>query len=222
MADEKQWERSIAAGVNLTSGNSDTLAINASIRAEYEGDTHEFRMGVEGDVGESEVDGVDETTAQNGKLHAIYKYKLNTSYLYTDNSLFHDDMADIEYRLVLGGGGGYHVLKTKQAKLGLEIGAALIREELTDDSREDDISLRAAARHDQNLSEHSKFWLSAEYLPNIDDTNDYLLNAEAGLEAAVNSSLSLRAVVQDRYDNLVPDGREENDLSVISSLVYKL
>jgi len=222
IADENQWERSIAAGVNLTSGNSDTLAINGSIAAENEGDTHETRVGIEGDFGESEVDSVDETTAQNGKLYAIYKYKFKAGYLYTDNSLFHDDMADIEYRLVLGGGAGYHVLKTEDIKLGLEMGTALIREELTDDTREDDISLRFAARHDQDLGEHSKFWLAMEYLPNVDDTKDYLLNGEAGLEAAVNSSLSLRAVVQDRYDNVVPEGREENDLAVISSLVYKL
>jgi putative salt-induced outer membrane protein YdiY len=48
------------------------------------------------------------------------------------------------------------------------------------------------------------------------------MNAEAGIEAAINTSLSLRFVVQDRYDSQVPADRKENDLAVISSLVYKL
>jgi len=222
VAADGDWDRTVAVGLNVTSGNSETLAMNGSVSAEKAGDVHEIRLGIEGNYGEAEVDEETDTTTQNGKAVAVYKYKLNGSYLYSDNSLFHDDIAAIDFRLVVGVGAGYHVIKTDNAKLGLELGAAYIEEELGDGTSDDNISARLAARHDQALSEHSKFWLSAEYLPNVDDTDDYLLNGEAGLEAALNSSLSLRAVVQDRYDSMVPEGREENDVAVISSLVYKL
>ncbi len=222
LAADVEWKSSVAAGVNVTSGNSDTLAANAAVTAERAGEVNEIRLGIEGNFGESEIDGVDETTTENAKVQAIYKYKINRSYLYSDNSVFHDDIADIDYRLILGVGVGYRVVKTDAITLGLEVGGAYVEEKLTDGTKTDNISARLAARYAQALSEHSKLWLSAEYLPNVDDTDDYLLNGEAGLEAALNSSLSMRIVIQDRYDSVVPEGREYNDLSVISSLVYTL
>ncbi len=221
-AADGEWGSTVAVGLNVTSGNSETLAANGSVTAEKAGDVHEIRLGIEGNFGEAEIDRETETTTQNGKALAVYKYKLNGSYFYSDNSIFHDDIAAIDYRLIVGVGTGYHVVKTDDAKLGLELGLAYVEEELTDGTKDDSISARAAARHEQNLSENAKFWLAAEYLPNVDDTDDYLLNSEAGAEAALNSSLSLRVVVQDRYDSMVPEDRENNDLSVISSLVYKL
>lgn len=222
VAADGEWDSTVAAGLNVTSGNSETLAANAAVTAERVGDVHEIRLGIEGNTGEAEIDGVDETTTQNAKAQAAYKYKFNGSYLYSDNSIFHDDIADIEYRLIVGVGVGYRVVDTERAKLGLEIGVAYVEEELNGGTKDDTIAGRIAVRHDQTLSEQSKCWLSAEYLPSVDDTDDYLFNGEAGVEAALNSTLSLRVVVQDRYDSTVPVDREHNDLSVISSLVYTL
>jgi putative salt-induced outer membrane protein YdiY len=221
-AAEAEWDSTVALGVNITSGNSETLALNGSVAAERDGDVHEIRLGVEGNFGEAEVDGETETTTENAKALAAYKYKLNGTYLYSDNSILHDEIAAVDYRLVIGVGVGYHVIDSENAKLGLELGVAYLKEELADDTQDDNMSARVAARHDQSLSKHAKFWLAAEYLPNTDDTDDYLLNGEAGAEAALNSTLSLRVVLQDRYDSVVPAGREENDLSVISALVYTL
>lgn len=221
-AADGEWDSTVAVGVNITSGNSETLAANGSVAAEKAGDVHEIRLGVEANYGEATVDLVTDKTTENSKAQASYKYKLNGTYLYSDNSLFHDEIAAIDYRLVVGAGVGHRVIKTAAAKLGLELGVAHVREKLADGSNDNNISARAAARHDQNLSEHAKFWLAAEYLAKVDDSDDYLLNAEAGVEADLNSTLSLRVVAQERYDNIVPVGRENSDLSVISALVYTL
>jgi putative salt-induced outer membrane protein YdiY len=222
LAEEAGWDSSIAIGVNGTSGNSDTIAINASVTAERIGDVHETRLGIEGNYGESELDGVDETTTQNAKASANYKYRFNGSYVYSDNSLAHDDIAAIDYRLIVGGGFGYYVFETDAAKIGVEAGVAYFSEELADGTSDDGALLRVALRHDQTLSENAKLWWSAEYLPRGDDFDDYLFNAEAGAEASLNSALALRIVVQDRYDSIVPVDRERNDVSVISALVCKL
>ena len=221
-AADAKWESTVAAGLNLTSGNSDTMAANASVNAEKAGDVHEIRLGAEGNFGESTINEVDETTTQNAKAVAIYKRKFNEFFLYSDNSIFHDKMTDVDSRLILGIGVGRRLFENDNTKLDIELGAAYISEELANDPSDDYAAARFAFRHDQNLSDSSKLWLSAEYMPNVDDFEDYLLNGEAGLEAALNSSLSLRVVLQNRYDSTVPADRENNDLSVISSLVYKL
>jgi putative salt-induced outer membrane protein YdiY len=221
-AADAKWESTVAAGFNLTSGNSDTMAANASINAEKAGEIHEIRLGVEGNFGESTINEIDETTTQNAKAVAVYKRKFNEFFLYSDNSIFHDKMTDVDSRLIIGVGVGRRLFENDNTKFDIELGVAYISEELANDPGDDYVAARIAFRHDQKLSESSKLWLSAEYMPNIDDFEDYLLNGEAGLEATLNSSLSLRVVLQDRYDSTVPADREKNDLSVISSLVYKL
>ena len=221
-ASEGDWESTIAAGLNVTSGNSETLVANGSVTAEKAGDVHEIRLGAELNYGENQVDDDTETTTDNSKAIAVYKYKMGGPYLYSDNSIFRDDLAEIDYRIIIGVGFGYYIIENDNSKLGLEIGAAYVDEKLNDGTDDDNISVRIAARHDQKMGEDSKLWLSAEYIPNISDSDDYLLNAEAGLEASLNASLSLRLVVQDRYDSIVASDRDRNDLSVISSLVYKL
>ena len=107
------------------------------------------------------------------------------------------------------------------ASVGLEAGLAYVFEKFESGEDDDGVSLRLAARHDHTFSETAKCWASVEYLPNVDDFGDYLLNAEVGTETVLNSKLNLRVVAQDRYDSEPPDGLEDNDLSVIAALVYK-
>jgi len=220
------WQSSVAVGAVVNSGNSENMTVNGALAGSVETDANELRLGVEANYGEAEVeqgDGtvIDETNTQNGRAYVNYKQKLDRLYAYSDNSVFHDEIADIDSRLILGLGGGVYVVETENTKIGLEAGASWIREDLADD---DDSfwAARFAGRLDEVLSETAKLWAAVEYLPETDDFDNYLLNAEAGLEAALNSHLSLRLVVQDRYDSVPPAGKEDNDVSVVSQLVYTL
>lgn len=229
-AEEKGWDTTVALGATLTSGNSDTLAANASIAASREGEKHEIRLGAEANYGEADfettVDGTTttstETTTQNAKALANYKRKFGRIYGYSDDNILHDDLGGIDYRMTLGVGGGGYVIEGDNSKLGTEMGVAYIREELADNTENDGIFMRFAARHDHQFSDTARIWESVEYLPNTEDFGDYLVNAEAGAEAALNSTLSLRIVLQDRYDSTPPGDNDENDLSLVSSVVYKL
>ncbi len=216
------WERTLSAGLTLTDGNSETMVTAVGFEAAKNTDKHEQRYGATANYGETKVDGEKEKTVGNAAAKAEYKYKFDGPYLYSNNSLFHDSVADIDYRLIVGGGGGYYVIESDNAKLGLELGLAYIREELADDTSDDSVAIRIAARHDQNLSGNAKLWAAIEYLPSADDFDQFLLNSEAGVEAALNSSLSLRMVLLHRHDSNVQEDRDRNDLSLISSLVYKL
>ncbi len=87
---------------------------------------------------------------------------------------------------------------------------------------DDKIALRMAERGVLKTSATSKIWESIEYLPAIDDFSDYLINAEAGAEAAMNSRLSLRLVLQDKFDSTPGKGLKQNDLVLIGGLTFKL
>jgi len=221
---EAGWDTTVSAGLNMTSGNSDSTVANAGVNAVRTQGKHETRLLAEANYGNSKTDGAEQTTADNLKGGVGHKYTLNGSFLYSNNSIFRDTVADLDLRLILGAGGGYHVIKSETATLDIELGVAYIREERADDTEDDNIAFRVAARHDQAFSETAKLWASVEYLPQADDFGIYLVNSEAGVEAVLSQriQLNLRLVVQHRYDSDVPEGRENSDLAVISALVYKL
>ena len=228
--EDEGWQTSVALGATLTSGNSETLNANASIVAKRETEKQGFRIGAEGTYAETEVtrvvDGVTrtetDTTAEKAKGFASYKWKFGSTYAYSDNSVLHDDLANLDYRAILGAGLGQQLVDGDAAKVSVELGGAYVREEFTTNVTDDYFALRFAARHDHKLSETSAIWESVEIIPRADDFGDYLLTAEAGVEAALNSSMNLRLVVQDAYDSEPPIGTDENDLSVVMSLVCKL
>jgi putative salt-induced outer membrane protein YdiY len=225
-AEADGWDTSLAVGANVNQGNTETMGVNAALTTGREYEKMAYRFGVEANYGENTTtaeDGSESTdkTAQNAKAYANIKRRLNGTYLYSDNSVLHDEIGGIDYRIIIGAGGGHYALDTDEDKLGLEAGLAYVVEEFESGADDDGVSLRLAARHDHTFSETAKCWASAEYLPSVDDFGDYLLNAEIGAETVLNSTLSLRVVAQDRYDSVPPDGLEENDLSVIAALVYK-
>jgi putative salt-induced outer membrane protein YdiY len=224
--DEAGWDTSLALGANLNQGNSDNIGINAALTTSRDYEKMEYRFGLEGNYGENtttEDDGSEDTekTTQNAKASANIKRKLGAPYVYSDNSILHDEIAEIDYRVIIGAGGGVYALDNEKDKLGLEAGLAYIVEEFESGDSADGLSLRLAARHDHTFTATAKCWAAVEYLPELDDFGSYLLNAELGTEAALNSTLSLRVVLQDRYDSEPPDELDENDLALIAALVYK-
>lgn len=208
----------LAAGASFTSGNTDTSLYNVSLLTEHKAETQEFRAGAEGSYGKTDSD----TTTENAKGFATYRRFLSErTYGVFDGTLSYDSIAGVDYRLILSPGIGHYLVKAEKTQFLVEIGPAYIREKVGGDENEI-WAFRLAERLDHTLSPTAKFWQSAEYLPEMSDVESYLLNAELGVDAALNASMSLRIVLQDTYDSTPAAGRKENDLKIIGSLVYKL
>lgn len=227
VATDDGWDMSLAIGANVNRGNTETLGVNAALAVARAGDTMEYRFGVEAHYGENTTTDADgsadtEKTAQNAKATANIKRRRGASYLYSDNSILHDEIGGIDYRTIVGLGAGTYLLDNDKDKLGVESGLAHIFDKFESGVDEDRVALRLAARHDHTFTEDAACWASVAYLPRLDDLADYLLNAELGGEAALNSTLSLRVVMQNRYDSEPLEELEDNDLAVIGALVYKL
>jgi putative salt-induced outer membrane protein YdiY len=214
----KAKENSIALGVTMTDGNSDTLLTTASALHDRKREDYTLRLGVDFAYGKN--DG--EENNNNVKGVADYRYLVSErAYVFANLTALHDEIADINYRAVLSTGPGYYLMKNARATLGVEAGPAYIREEVGDDEN-DDLALRFGERYDRQLSPTAKCWQALEYLPVVDDFDDYLLNAEIGVEAAINSAASLRLVVKNAYDSTPAVDREKSDTTVIGALAYQL
>lgn len=214
----KAKENSIAVGVTATDGNSDTLLGTASALHDRKRDAYTLRLGLDFAYGEDN----DEKTTDNLKGVAEYRRLLGErAYLFGNLTALYDDIADIDYRAVLSAGPGYFLMKDANVLLGVEFGPAYVREEVGGEEN-DDVALRFGERYDRQLSATAKCWQAVEYLPIADDFDDYLLNSEIGVEAAINSSASLRLVVKNAYDSTPAVDREKSDTTVIGAIAYQL
>lgn len=220
------------AGLTLTDGNSETLAANASLLTEGEKKgLGSLRAGVEGNYGESTAtttttaaDGTtttadeNEKTVDNAKVFANVRKTLSPrTFALLDGSALYDDIAEVDYRALLGPGLGVYLVKNAKRELSLEAGPSYVWEKVGGVS-DDYLALRFAERYTCQATQTAKLVQALEYTPEAEDFDNYLLTFEFGIEAALNETLSLRVVVQDKYDSTPAAGAEYNDVSLIAGL----
>ena len=222
-AEERKFDVTVSAGAALTDGNSETLQANASIVAEGEIENlGSVRGGVVGNYGETTANDEKATTVENAQAFANAKRTLSpAAFAYLATSLLYDNIARIDYRATLGPGAGIFLIKNDTTKLSVEAGFSYIWENVADIDDEY-AAARAAERFDHQLGHSARIWQSLEFLPQIDDFGNYLIDAEIGAEAALNSRLNLRLVLHNRYDSEPGTGLEQNDLSLIAGVSIKL
>lgn len=211
------WESSVAFGLAVTRGNSDTLLTSAGFKTHRNNLTNEFTFSTDGSYGKNSA------VKNNEALHGIGQYNHLFSsrvYGYARADAFHDDIADLAYRVTLSPGAGYYFIKGKETTLAVEAGPGGVLEKL-DGSRENYVVARTAERFEHKWDGHTRVWESVEFLPQFDLSRNYLVNAEVGAEAALTKKISLRTVLQDNFINVPAPGRQQNDLKLTSGLVYK-
>lgn len=224
----RPWKASLSLGVSLTRGNSETLLTQGAFEAERKGEVHGIRLGAQGNYGETETiaEGGGSRTdvnVQTAKAYAEYRRGLTGRMYGAFNSeVSHDYVADLRYRLLIGPGLGFDLLRRERADWSADLGVSYRHDRLRDDTTEDTVSLRLAERAQYRFQAGAKIWQSAEYLPSVEDLSDYLLSAEVGSEAAMNARLNLRVVLQDKYDSTPPTGRKSNDVLLTAGLSWKL
>ena len=213
----------LSAGLSMTDGNSETLAVNASLVTEGEKEgLGSVIAGAEANYGESTVADVKETTVQNAKVYANAKKTLSErTFGSLDGSVQYDDIALLDYRAMLGPGLGLYLVKNDKHTLSLEAGPSYVWEK-KDGVTDDYLALRFAERFSCQATKTAKLVQSLEYVPAAEDFDNYLLIGEVGVEAAMSERMSLRVVLQDKYDSTPAPGADYNDLSLIAGIGFKL
>ena len=214
---QPSWKGTVTFGVTLTSGNSDTLLANTTFATHRNNLTNEWLFGADAAYGQNNSVEDAET------LHGFSQY----NHLFTDRWFgyaradgLHDGIANVTYRATLSPGAGYYAIKTKATTLAGEAGPGMVLEKL-DGERKTYSTPRLAERFEHRVDDHTRVWQNVEFLPQVDDLNNFLVNAEVGIEAAITKRLSLRTVVDDNFANVPAPGRRDNDVKLISGLAYK-
>ncbi len=218
----KSWERTASVGLTLTKGNSDSYQLNAGLNASRKWERDELLLGANAGYGKTKDVQTGDSTKTAEYLSGFGQWNhLFTERWYGGGRLegLHDGIAGIDYRFTLSPLAGYYLLKEKRTTLSVEAGPSFIYEKRGGDTK-GYMGLRAAERFEHKFNDRARLWQTAEYIPQVDDFDNYLVNAELGVDTKITKSISLRVVLQDNYVNRPAPGRKSNDVKLIAGVAY--
>ena len=225
-------ELSVTIGGTLNDGNTEDKSGNLAVEfKDILENVGEYTAGADGTITKTTIKRTDaegntskdeETTAKNGQVFGKILFTIEEPLsAYLDASVFADEIADVDYRAIVGAGLAVNLFKTETVTLRLEAGVAPMWEKIADESEYYTMG-RVAEIAEYYFAGGAKFWESCEYLPAFDDSDKYLINAEVGVESPLNDLLSLRLSVKDRYNSLPGAGHEKNDVCATVGIRVKL
>jgi putative salt-induced outer membrane protein YdiY len=220
------WESVAAADLTLTRGNSKSFLATVSLNSVRKWTDNEMLLGAAagyGDTTTKDTSGNNTTTKTQDYLKGFGQWNhLFTERLYAGLRLegLHDDIADINYRFTVSPLAGYYVVKQTNTFLSFELGPSFVFQQLGEET-DSYAALRVGERFEHKFNGGAKVWETLEWLPQVDEFENWIMNAEIGISAPVTKSLDLRLVGQDSYNNRPATGRLKNDLKLLAGIGYR-
>jgi putative salt-induced outer membrane protein YdiY len=226
-ANTNHWTGLVSAGVTLTRGNSETTLASLTAAADHKTDKNEWSLGANATYGQAQVtvDGakIDTTTAQSAGAFVQYNHMFTDRfYCYGRVEGYHDDLADIHYRVTVSPGLGYYLIKDTNMDLCAELGPGFVSQSLGSEE-ENFATVRAAEKFHWRLSDRARLWETAEIDPDLGNISNYIITSEIGVEADLNAkkNLSLQCYLDDNYNSKPAPNHVQNDLKLFVAIAYK-
>ncbi len=212
------WGGYLDSGLSLSRGNSDTtnftLGANA-VRATEKSKTTIFATSL---YSKSDVLGLSTTTAS--AINAGLRYDRNLSdrmFAFAFTNFDHDRFQELDLRNVLGGGLGYHAVKTANTTFDLSGGATFNQEYFTTLTRKSaEVVAGEALDHKLNgaVSLHERL----DFYPNVTDLGQYRVVFDTAAITKLAKFLSWQVDVSDRYESNPLFGLKGNDLLLTTGI----
>ena len=232
----KGWETVATAGVTLTRGNSKNFLASAGVNSIRKWSKDECLLGATAGYGNTK----DQNTGDENTTQHYLKGFSQYNHLFTERFYggfrvegLYDKIAGVDYRFTISPLAGYYFIKRTNIFLSAEVGPSVVVEEVRGPrvtvgtnrvvriDQNTYIAARVGQRFEYKFGSGAKLWETLEWLPQVDDFDNWLASAEIGLSAPVTKKLDVRVVFNDTYDHIPAPGREKNDLKLLAGLGYK-
>jgi putative salt-induced outer membrane protein YdiY len=210
------WTRTLSFGSSANEGNSETTRYRLGLLAEQGQAPNEWRIEAEGVYGETD----DEKSTEYAQGSVDYRRLVTERRYYLLRlQAGYDAVADVDYRFIAGPGIGYYFVKNAAWRVSGETGPSYVWQKLGGEE-EDYAVWRFAERIEWDCTENLQLWEFAEYLPRVDDTDQYLFNAEVGLRSLLYKRLSVRLSAGIRVNSEPAEDKRESDIHFATALDY--
>lgn len=211
------WDSNASVGLTLTRGNSQTLLFTAAVQTQKKTPENEYLLGLGGAYGTQKSEETVNNYKAFGQWNHLFSERL---YAYVRADALRDLVSDIDYRFTVGPGAGYYLIKETNTTLAAEAGGGFEAQSLggKDDSF---ATVRLAERFEHKFSTRARVWQNVEFLPQVDEFDNYVVNFEIGAEASLTKSFSLKTYLDDTYQNRPALGKLKNDVEIVAAVAYK-
>jgi putative salt-induced outer membrane protein YdiY len=160
-----------------------------------------------------------ETVADNWRASGRYELGLSSRvYLFALLGMDRDRLAGISRRLEESLGLTWKALTGPRTELGLEGGLSFIQERPTAGAGDDFLSGRGSALFLHKFRENVSFTQGLEFLPNLEQADDYRINSETAVVASVSRNISFKTSYAIRFDKMPEPGFTSTDRLLTTGL----
>lgn len=217
--EKKGWETTAAATLALTRGNSHTALTTGTLDTKRKWEKDEAAFGVAAGYGESSGSRNTEFINGFGQYNRLFNERFYGGIRVDGN---YDGIARLDYRFRVSPLLGYYLVKQPKTSLTVEAGPSLVLEKYSDQSSDTYLGARFGEKFEHKLSDTTKIWQSAEYIPQVDRwAKKFTVTTEVGIDTAITKKWSLRVLGQDIYDSEPVAGNKRHDLRILAGTAYK-
>lgn len=206
------WGGFIDSGLSLSRGNSDTTNFtlgSTAVRATEVSKTSLFATSL---YARNSIAGVSTTTASAINAGARYDRNITSrTFAFVFTNFDHDRFQQLDLRNVLGGGLGFHAIKTPKTTLDLSGGATFNQEYFSTFTRRS-AELVAGEALDHKLNGVVTLHERLDFYPNLTDMGEYRMVFDSAVITKLSKFLSWQLDLSDRYQSNPLFGLKKNDM----------
>lgn len=141
-------------------------------------------------------------------------------FVYGVFSGMYDTLQDLNYRIMPGGGLGFHAIATDTTTLDLLGGLGYTRESYFVGPPNNLLTATVGDEFAHKLTPNTTITQSVYYLPSLNDTSNYRVNFTAGISTKLNGWLTANANFLDQYVNKPVPGNKYNNVLLTTGLGF--
>lgn len=217
-ADEFNLKNESEAGIVVTSGNSKSQSYNLKQTSTGEWEKNTLKL----TAGYLKTTSGDTTSALQWNLGLRYERAFSEMVSgFAAQSVESDLFAGKLQRYNTDVGAKYAISKSEEFTWFAELGYRYAQENLTTGANSSQNYARVYTEATRNFSKTValKYWI--EFLPNFTVSQDWQLNTELSLSAALSTVFSVKSAYLLKVDQLPPTGKEKADSTFTTALVAK-
>ena len=213
------WVGSVDAGLSTTRGNADTLVISLGTQAARTTQRDKFGVYAASLFARNSTTGVSVTTAEAIRGGARYDRNISDRlFAFALTDLEHDKFQNLDLRLVLGGGLGFHARKTERTRLDLFAGGSFNQEFFSTGLRRKSGEALFGEELAYKLSDRVSLTERAVVFSNLSEFGEYRFAFDSTAVARLTRRIGLQATLSDRFLSNPLPGVKKNDILLTTGI----
>ena len=229
LADQKAYDKSLHPGMlegwsgggnfglALARGNSETTNIALGFDAKRKTQKDAWILNA---ASIYSTDAHLSTTTANS-FQGLIRYDRNLSQRLFAYAVFaggYDELQDLNYRLMPGGGLGLHAIASGKTTFDLLAGLGYTRESYSTGLTRNLLTLTLGDEFSYKLSARTTIVQNLYYLPSLNDTSNYRITGNFGIATKLNGWMTGNLLFNDRYNSQPVLGNKKNDVLFTTGL----